>query len=314
MTDSWRPAASLSNLQARASLLTDIRDFFKSRNALEVETPILSQAGNTDPGIRQFTAIPGDWWLRTSPEYAMKRLLASGSGDIYELGRVFRAEENGRNHNQEFTMLEWYRLGWTYHQLMDEVEELVRHCMPQQSFRCSRISYRDLLHGMTGLDPMTASIEELGNCVSPTGIKLDGLDRNALLDLVISHLVQPRLPQTDLTFVYDYPAEQAALSRIRPGNPPLAERFELFLGSNELANGYQELNDPEEQKQRFQAEISARNKAGISTGAMDEQLLDALNCGLPDCAGVALGVDRLLMAILDVDSLKYVLAFPADRA
>ena len=309
----WEPSCRTENLQARANLLTAIRQFFNNRDIMEVETPILSCAGNSDPGIHQFRTEGEPLWLRTSPEYPMKRLLAGGSGDIYELGRVFRAGENGRNHNHEFTMLEWYRVGWTYHQLIEEVEDLLRHCMPEHQFNTSRVSYRDLILAYGGFDPMTATDGEILNFISSNDINLKDIDRNGMLDLVISHFVQPALPPDSLTFVFDYPAGQAALSRVRGGKPPVAERFELFLGPYELANGYQELTDPAEQCHRFESENQLKMKGGNSA-PLDRHLLAAMASGLPHSAGVALGVDRLLMALLNKDSLENVLAFPADRA
>jgi len=247
----WKPVAGSDALALRAKLLATIRSFFAARSVMEVETPLMSASGNSDPGIAQFSLVEQLSWLRTSPEYAMKRLLAAGSGDIYELGRVFRAGESGRHHNREFTMLEWYRTGWTYHRLMDEVEELLRQCFPGQSLDQTRVSYRDLLIAYAGIDPMTAKDRHIANCVSAHGIDLQDLTRTEMLDLLISFVVQPRLPQDSLIFVFDYPAQQAALARIRPDEPPVAERFELFLGPLELANGYQELTDAGEQKHRF---------------------------------------------------------------
>jgi len=310
----WRPAADQAALRARAILLERIRLFFSQRKVMEVETPLLSAAGNSDPGISQFSLQEQACWLRSSPEYPMKRLIAAGSGDIYELGRVFRAGESGRHHNPEFTMLEWYRCGWTYHQLMDEVSDLVRHCIPDIQFTETRVSYRDLLLGYTGIDPVKSGDEELGRFIRRKGIDLEGLNRGQMLDLLISHFVQPELPEQAITFVYDYPPEQAALARIRQDDPPVAERFELLLGKVELANGYQELTDADEQKLRFEQENDARKAAGEVLVNLDRHLIEALHAGLPECAGVALGVDRLLMGILGTDSLETVLPFPSDRA
>ncbi len=310
----WRPAAGLDAIVVRAELLARVRKFFALRGVMEVETPLISVAGNSDPGIRQFSLHEQPLWLRTSPEYAMKRMLAAGSGDIYELGRVFRAGESGRHHNREFTILEWYRIDWTYHQLMNEVEELVRHCFPGRMFRQSRVSYRDLLIAYTGIDPMTAADERIANCISSKGIKLQNLERQEMLDLLISLVVQPGLPENTITFVFDFPVQQAVLAKIRADDPPVAERFELFLGSLELANGYQELTDGAEQRQRFEYELQARDNCGDNRAPLDQEFLEALDAGIPECAGVARGVDRLLMAMLGVNSLEDVLAFPAERA
>jgi len=310
----WLPSASPEALQQRANLLALIRDYFHRQGVTEVETPLMSRAGNSDPGIRQFALKEQDLWLRTSPEYAMKRLLAAGSGDIFELGRVFRAAEQGRHHNAEFTMLEWYRVGWTYFELMDEVSSLVRQCLPDLALDESRVTYRDLLMAYAGVDPMDDPDGAIRDQVAASGFDVPGLDRQGLLDLLITHAVQPNLPENALTFVYDFPLEQAALARIRKDTPPVAERFELFLGKLELANGYQELCDPIEQRRRFEQENALR-EAGSEPGIpLDERLLAALESGMPDCAGVALGLDRLLMRVCGATSLEEVLAFPSDRA
>jgi lysyl-tRNA synthetase class 2 len=253
-------------------------------------------------------------WLRTSPEYAMKRMLAAGSGDIFELGRVFRAGESGRHHNHEFTMLEWYRTGWSYHQLMDEVAELVRACCPGLDLSEQRASYRNLFVSVAGLDPFSATVNELESYARSRNLDAPKLDHGQWLDLIISHVIQPGLPDDAMTFVFDYPANQAALARIRAGDPPVAERFELFLGQLELANGYQELTDAQEQRERFVLENRIRQSRGESEVRLDEHLLSALAHGLPECSGVALGVDRLLMYRLGGESLDAVLNFPADRA
>lgn len=310
----WAPSSPRQNILARSKLLASIRTFFHDRGVIEVETPLLSRAGNSDPGIRQFSVKESSLWLRTSPEYAMKRMLAAGSGDIFELGRVFREGENGRNHNHEFTMLEWYRVDWTYQQLMDEVEELVRYCASSLSSKFTRVSYRDLVLSFTSIDPLKASDQQLKEFIRSKDIVLEGLDRNAMLDLIISHFVQPDLPEDSLTFVFDYPAAQAALARIRNDAEPVAERFELFLGKQELANGYQELTDPVEQQSRFEQENEARIRQGESAVQLDREFLAALASGMPECSGVALGVDRLLMALLGAQSLQEVLAFPSERA
>lgn len=306
----WKPAASMQALRIRADLLSRVRSFFSRRDILEVETPVLSVGGNSDPGITQFSTAEATRWMRTSPEYAMKRLLAAGSGDIYELGRVFRQGESGRNHNIEFTMLEWYRLGWSYHQLMDEVCELVRYCIPEVPFRESKVSYRELFSACTGLDPATVTSQELEKFVRSSGLKAPELSRTQMLDLVISHFVQPELPEDGLTIVFDYPADQAALAKIRQDKPPVAERFEIFAGKVELANGYQELTDAGEQRRRFELENRLHTRNGEAEIPIDENLISALEAGLPECAGVALGFDRLLMKATGADSLADVMAFP----
>jgi lysyl-tRNA synthetase class 2 len=253
-------------------------------------------------------------YLQTSPEFAMKRLLAAGSGDIYELGPVFRALEQGRHHNQEFTLLEWYRNGWSYHQLMDEVSSLVRHCLPDKRLAETRVSYSDLITAYCGIDPLNSKDEDLFALISSLGIVLTGLNREQMLDLIITHVVQPQLPSDAMTFVFDYPPAQAALSKIRQDETPVAERFELFLGKLELANGYQELTDPVEQEARFIKESKGHEHTGQSPKKLDTHLLEAMKAGLPECSGVALGVDRLLMAITGASSINEVLSFTSDKA
>lgn len=301
-------------LVLRGSCLRQIRQFFAERNVMEVETPMLSSSGNSDPGLDQFSLHDGDAWLRTSPEYAMKRLLAAGSGDIYELGRVFRAGEQGRHHNREFTMLEWYRCDWTLEQLMDEVAQLVRSLFSDDSLTETRITYRDLFLAYVGIDPLAASTAELEECARSLELHIPGLEHDALLDLLLSHVIQPRMEKQGLVFVYDYPQSQAALARIRDGDPPVAERFELFLDGLELANGYHELADPQEQGRRFERENERRRTRGLNPVPIDQNLLAALESGLPDCCGVALGVDRLLMLLSGQKELAGVIPFPADRA
>ena len=313
--DSWRPTAAHAQLKARAELLQDIREFFSGRSVMEVETPLISLAGNTDPQIQSIRTDTGDY-LRTSPEFALKRLLAAGSGDVFELGRVFRAGESGRHHNPEFTMLEWYRTGSSYHRLMDEVANLVKHCGRGKfsHYEEERLGYRELFLRHLDIDPFTADAGLLSATAKKHGIGDIDLDRGQWLDLLISLVIQPELPEKCLTFVYDYPAEQAALASIRPGTPPLAERFELYLGSVELANGYQELTDASEQRQRFDAENNSRKKRGLPLSKVDHHLIAALEHGMPECSGVALGVDRLLMAISGKKAMSEVTAFPISRA
>lgn len=314
-SETWRPMALPRQLKARAQLLRDLREYFSDRNILEVETPLISMAGNTDPQINSIRT-DGAGYLRTSPEFALKRLLATGCGDIFELGRVFRAGESGRSHNPEFTMLEWYRSGFSYHHLMDEVASLVRFCghgkfdqWPEE-----RLTYKQLFQRHLDIDPFTADELTLSNLAQNHGISDIELDRKQWLDLLISLVIQPALPDQCLTFIYDFPAEQAALARIRPESPPLAERFELYLGCTELANGYQELTDSVEQHQRFEADNRQRNKNGLPEQEIDLHLVSALEHGLPECAGVALGVDRLLMNLCGVETITEVIAFPFSRA
>jgi lysyl-tRNA synthetase class 2 len=313
----WRPGASRHALEARARLLSDIRQFFADRNVLEVETPILSRAGNSDPNLRSLsTDSEHKQYLRTSPEYAMKRLLAAGLRDIYEVGRVFRAGESGRFHNPEFTLLEWYRLDMAYLDLAAEVAELIRHCAkaPFNGWPLEFHSYRDLFRSHTGLDPWFCTEEDLAACAAERGLHAAPLEQSEWLDLIFAGIIQPALAGECISVVHDYLPEQAALARIRNDDPPVAERFEVYLGQVELANGYQELTDAAEQGRRFERELRLRAARGEETAPVDRHLLAALDHGLPPCAGVALGVDRLLMGLLKLERISAVLAFSDSRA
>ena len=310
----WRPGDSRQAIEVRARMLADIREFFSGRGVLEVETPILSRFGNVDPNINSMTTTGGRY-LRTSPEYAMKRLLAAGHRDIYELGRVFRAGEKGRHHNPEFTMLEWYRAGMGYLELAAEVCDLVKVCGRGQfdEWPVEYRPYRELFQAHTGLDPWHCTETELAGCAAERGLMAGPLDQQEWIDLIMSEIVQPALPGECLTVVHDYPPEQAALSRIHQDDPPVAERFEVYIGQTELANGYQELTDALEQLQRFERESRLRDARGDDPVPLDSVLVEALRAGMPDCSGVALGVDRLMMAVSKLDSMDAVLAFSADR-
>ncbi len=313
----------IAALRQRAALNALIRAFFAERDVLEVETPILSEAGNTEPNIDSFqTRFSGHVsagsalrWLRTSPEYPLKRLLAAGVGDCYELGRVFRNGEAGGRHNPEFTMLEWYRVGWNHHQLVEETVALVRAALAlvQREASLTVIDYRSLYRQQVGVDPFEATLEQLQAPLADVRIDADGLTRDDWLDLLMTHCIQPHFDDDTLTVVHDWPASQAALARIRPGTPPLAERFELYLGAVELANGYHELNDADEQRARFVRDHAVRSARGAVLPALDEHLLAALPA-LPDCAGVAVGVDRLLMAMNRTGRIADVLAFDFAHA
>lgn len=321
MTD-WRPSATSETLIIRARLLQRIRAFFQARDVLEVETPMLSRAAVTDPHIESFVvrdpqaATPR--YLHTSPEFAMKRLLAAGSGPIYQVCKVFRQGEAGRQHNPEFSMLEWYRPGFDHLQLMAEVETLLRELLEGYLDLADtlQLSYQEAFQRYAGLDPLSASVAELQLTVQQLGIEVSGLDahhKDPWLDLLLTHVVEPALPQDRPVFIYDYPASQAALARIRPAEPPLAERFELYLGGMELANGFHELTDAAEQRQRFEADLVHRVEVGLPTMPIDECFLAALAAGLPPSAGVALGLDRLVMLASGVKSISEVLTFDDER-
>jgi len=314
----WRPSASMAVLQLRARLLNRTRAFFEARGALEVETPCLSAAANPDPHIESVTARVADGvrYLHTSPEFPMKRLLAAGSGDIWQLARVFRAGEAGRRHNPEFTLLEWYRVGWDHHRLMDEVENLLRAVLATPPEPARRLTYRDAFVQGAGIDPFAASVADFRTCARDHGIDVTDLgnEPDAWRNLLLTHVVEPGLPSDTPVFIHDWPASQAALARIRDGNPPVAERFELFWQGMELANGYHELTDPGEQRRRFAAENRRRAESGLPIMPVDERLLAALDHGLPDCAGVALGFDRLAMIAAGVDDIREAMAFDWSRA
>jgi lysyl-tRNA synthetase class 2 len=322
---SWRPSASPSALRARAGLLAHIRSFFAAAGVLEVETPACSRHGATDPAIdnlvTRFTG-PGHaagitLYLQTSPEYPMKRLLAAGSGPIYQVCRVFRDGEAGRLHNPEFTLLEWYRPGLDLHGLMDEVADLVCTAA-QRELPQRRLGYGELFREHLGVDPYRAQADSLRAVAVEQGVpgaaELELGCPDAWLDLLLSQCIEPRLDPNLLTFVHDYPATQAALARVRSGPPPVAERFELYLGGMELANGFHELADAMEQRARFTRDLGRRRAAGGSVPAMDSNLLAALQAGLPDCCGVALGLDRLLMWLTGAGHIREVLAFDFERA
>ncbi len=316
-------ANRIAALQLRARLYALIRGFFAERDVLEVETPILSAAGNSDPNIESFStefhghvdAGARKRWLRTSPEFPLKRLLAGGVGDCYELGRVFRNGEAGGRHNPEFSMLEWYRLGWDHRRLMGETVELVEAALGMLERRAEVMitSYRQLFLDALGIDPLHAPLDELRAPLAEYGIGPEGLGRDDWLDLLITHRLQPAFPRERITVIHDYPASQCALAKIRAGDPPLAERFELYLGPHELANGYHELNDAGEQRARFERDNEVRRQRGLREVPLDQRLLDVLDA-MPDCAGVALGVERLLMCLTDTDAIADVLAFPFAEA
>ncbi|MCD8457368.1 EF-P lysine aminoacylase GenX [Xylella taiwanensis] len=308
----------METLRLRARLNAAIRRFFTDRDVLEVETPLLSAAGNTEPNIESFhtcfighrDAGAAQRWLRTSPEYPLKRLLAAGVGDCYELGRVFRNGEAGGRHNPEFTMLEWYRVGWDHRRLAEETTALVREALAlvERKAALHVTTYRQMFLDMLGVDPMLAPETVLRHALDAVEIDPDGLGRDDWLDLLMTHRIQPAFPADRITVVHDWPATQCALARIRSSDPPVAERFELYLGVYEIANGYHELNDAAEQRRRFQQDNRVRAVRGLPQIPLDEHLLDVLS-RLPDCAGVAVGVDRLLMAMCETASIADVLAF-----
>jgi lysyl-tRNA synthetase class 2 len=308
----WQPSCDRDALRARSLFYQQIRAFFAQRDVLEVDTPILAAAPVTDPNIEPMQTTEGRW-LHTSPEYAMKRLLCAGSGDIWQLCKVFRAGEAGSKHNPEFSMLEWYRVGWDHHQLMDEVRDLVRTLFaPRWSALPElRMSYAAAFMQYAGIDVHHAHDDVL----HAKGIELAGqdleLNRDGWLDIIMSHLIEPSLPTNTLVFIDAFPASQAALAKIthEENDIAVAQRFELFFNGTELANGYHELTDAAEQRRRF------NNDARVAGGRkVDERLLEALESGLPECAGVAMGIDRLLMHSTGATCISEVLAFDWYRS
>jgi elongation factor P--(R)-beta-lysine ligase len=318
----WRPTARLATLRLRAALLARVRAFFAARAVLEVETPIVAHATVTDVHLASLeTRIAGHrdaFYLQTSPEYAMKRLLAAGSGDVYQVSKVFRDGESGRRHSPEFTMIEWYRLGFDDRALMDEVAALLHALLGERLARAPEyLTYREAIAHGIGLDPYTAPVPDL---LAAARDRLGDVpaaladDRDACLDLLIGAVVGPTLGADGITFVHDYPASQAALARVLPGDPPVAARFEAYVGGLELCNGFHELADAGEQRRRFEADRDARRARGLPCPLADERLLGALAHGLPDCAGVALGFDRVVMLAAGTDDIRDVIAFPIDEA
>jgi len=328
----WRPSASPERLRQRAALLQRARDFFAVRALTEVDTPVVVNAPVSDVHIDSATvrlsaapaarAAAPPLYLHTSPEYAMKRLLAAGSGDIYQICHVVRGFECGRLHNPEFTLIEWYRIGFSLTGLMDEVEALVRALLGARAPATSeRISYRDAFLRELGLDPLNAPETALAQAAQPlalggaaaTSATAGGMSRDDWLELLMGSIVGPRLGRGTFTFVHSYPASQAALARLDPADPRVARRFELYCAGIELANGFHELASAAEQRARFEADNVQRRRLGLPVSPLDERLLAALT-ELPDCAGVALGFDRTLMLAVAAASLEEVLPFPTARA
>ena len=325
----WRPSASRARLAARAALLARARQFFAARAVLEVDTPLIVNSAVSDVHIHSATvwlnapeAAAGDasrtpYFVHTSPEYAMKRLLAAGSGDIYQICHVARGFESGRVHNSEFTLIEWYRLGFSLDALMSEVGALVRELLaePAARRRVERLSYREVFLRELNLDPYAADLEALAHTAARAGFSSAGEHgRDEYLEVLMGTHIGPRLGRDALTFVYGYPASQAALARLDPQDPRAAQRFELYVDGLELANGFHELTSCHEQRLRFERDNAERRRLGLPAHALDERLLASLAHGLPDCAGVALGFDRTLMLATGATHIDEVLAFPTSRA
>jgi len=309
----WRPLADPEMLRRRAGLLAEIRAFMAEREILEVETPVLSGAAVSDPALESFSIQSGDktYYLQTSPEFAMKRLLAAGSGPIYQIARVFRDDERGRWHHPEFTLLEWYRPGFEVNDMLDEVDTLLQRLgLPS----ARRFTYGKLFRQALDIDPHRAGLHSLRELALARGLAGSNFTRSQLLDFLFASAVQPLLQGHRCAVVGDFPTAQAALARIRPDKPPVAERFELFIDSIEIGNGFAELTDAAEQRRRLLADQAERRRRGLPLRPLDENLLQALTAGLPDCCGIAVGLDRLLMLLAGVDDIDAVLAFPCERA
>ena len=321
MTLNWQPTATMGTLRERARLIATVRAFFAARGIWEVETPVLGQGGSTDVHLVSLSSLARTdkgqrkLWLQTSPEFHMKRLLAADSGPIFQLAKSFRDGEVGVRHNIEFTMLEWYRPGFTLAQLIEETTALVEHVLPQSPGPVVYYRYRELFHRHLEVDPFTTSLvtlralaAERGN-MSAQALAEEG--RDTCLDLLMGMAIEPTLGQQELSVVVDYPASQAALARRHQDADGewVASRFELYLNGIELANGYDELTDAEEQRQRFDADNAERRRLGLPEVDVDAHLLAALEQGLPASSGVALGLDRLIQLALGKARLEEVLAF-----
>ena len=307
---SWRPGANLQLIRERGRVYRQIRSFFNTRGCLEVDTPVMMPRTTSDAQVASIEVARADsrLYLQTSPEFAMKRLLAAGSGSIFQICHAFRDGESGRLHNPEFSLLEWYRVGYDYQQLMDEMELLITTLSLRQcSF--SRITYKDLFHQSLGLDLDRVTLESMrAQCMQQVpGTNTSDFDLDQCLDLLLAMVITPTMQ--GYQFVYDYPVSQAALARVSADDDSVAERFELFFDGIELANGFSELTDADLQRSRFEQDIRVREKRGLPRHEIDEKLLAALGSGLEDCAGVALGLDRLLMVLLELDTIDEVLTF-----
>ncbi len=320
MLGNWQPGINQSALRQRSELLQSLRSFFQQRQVLEVDVPVLARSTVTDINIESINTVVStdSGYLQTSPEYFMKRLLAADSGDIFCLGKAFRDAESGRRHNPEFTMLEWYRCGWDEHQLMDEVAELVGQLTTVSSgakLAVTKLRYGECFESVLNVDPHLAELAYLQQMAADASSDSWAQESRAnCLDLLFSLSVEPQLPD-GLVFIYDYPACQAALAQTQknPLGQLVSRRFEAFLNRVELANGYMELTEAAQQRQRFENDIDQRTAQSKPAVAIDEKLMAALESGLPSCAGVALGVDRLLMQLLDAESIDQIMAFSWQR-
>lgn len=323
----WQPTLTWQNAQKRAVILQQIRQFFAERDVIEVETPALSQGTVTDVYLDAFVCKHNfladssveesvELYLQTSPEFHMKRLLAAGYGCIYSLAKAFRHEQAGRHHNPEFTLLEWYRVGFNQFDLMFEVAELLKAILA-----CNEplfISYQDIFTETININPLTASFTELVTVLGHYDKSADWLieqnDPDALLQFIFTEIIEPTIGINAPCFVYNFPVAQASLAKISPQDARVAERFECYYHGIELVNGFNELTDANEQKKRFQQDNAKRVKQGLPARAIDDNFIAALNHGLPQCSGVALGVDRLVMLALPCKYINETLTFASDKA
>lgn len=311
----WQPSSSFENLKARANIISQIRNFFAERHVLEVETQLLSHATVSDPYVHGIPASHQNktLYLQTSPEYAMKRLLAAGSGSIYQICKAFRYGDVGQLHNPEFTMLEWYRVGFDHHDLMDEMDDLLQLVLKKDS--AERMTCAETYEKFVGINPHLATLTELAKITKEKiNIELETTDRNTWLELLFTHCIEPHIGKEKPFFLYDFPVSQAALAKIRPENPPVASRFEVYFKGIELANGFHELQDASEQRKRFENDLAYRRQHQMPVSPLDENFLSALEHGMPECAGVALGVDRLIMLALGCHKISEIISFEFDRA
>lgn len=315
----WQPNASIKTLQQRSQIIQKIRQFFYQRDTLEVETPILASAGVTDLYLDNLTTKfalnstqpPLKLYLQTSPEYAMKRLLAAGSGSIFQIFKAFRNDESGRYHNPEFSMLEWYRVGFDHFDLMAEMAELLQPLLGYRD-NIEQITYQAVFQKHLNIDPLTSSTAQLKQCLDdynqPDLAQMSD-DKTDLLQFLFSQCIEPQIGQSAPCFVYDFPAEQASLAKLSKTDPRVAERFEVYYKGIELANGFNELTDPNAQLNRFKQDNQARRLQGKTEQPIDHKLIAALSSGLPQCAGVALGIDRLVMLALNKTHIDDVISF-----
>ena len=320
---SWLPTTTHEARVARAELLRTIREFFYARNVLEVDTPLLSNGTVTDEHLDAFdtqfnfasSGKPTTLYLQTSPEYAMKRLLCADSGSIYQVCKAFRHEGEGRWHNPEFTMLEWYRLGFDHFALMDEVDALLQETLNTAS--ADKMTYQQAFQTYLKIDPLSADNDVLLKAMEEQNIDIhapQSLSYDSKLQLLFSYVIEPKIGNEKPCFIYDFPASQAALAKLSPVDERVAERFEVYYKGAELANGFHELSAAKEQRERFETDNEKRKETGLPAKPIDENFLSALDAGLPPCAGVALGIDRLLMLKTNASHIQEVINFTVSRA